>query len=331
MAAWSSRLWPEWKPSLWRTTLLAWRSLAAKMSDDVGGSVMAAPSRESPAMQEFDAVYQRYGPHRAGLPPLVTYFQELWHRRAFAAEMSKAGMRANHTSTFFGQAWLILNPLLLAGVYYLLVTIIRGQHDPALFTHLTLALFAFTLVSTAVTSGATSVTDAGGLLINTAFPRLLIPLSAVRTAFFRFLPTVPVYLAFHIAFGNPWHLRMVLALYFLATMVVFGMGLAAFFATLQVYFRDTASFLPYVVRVWMYVSPVVWLPESLKHFPRAVTTWIELNPMYSMVGGYTDLIREGVYPPPSMWISSGTWALAAAVGGFFFFLSNERNFVVRLD
>ena len=53
-------------------------------------------------------------------------------------------MRGANTSTFFGQVWLILNPLLLAGVYYLLVTIIRGRHDPTFFAHLCLGLFAFT-------------------------------------------------------------------------------------------------------------------------------------------------------------------------------------------
>ena len=101
---------------------------------------MTATRRE--AETEFDPVYHQYGPHRAGLPPLVSYFRELWQRRQFAAEMSRASMRGANTSTFFGQAWLVLNPLLLAGVYYLLVTIIRGQHNPALFTHLTLSLSA---------------------------------------------------------------------------------------------------------------------------------------------------------------------------------------------
>ena len=89
---------------------------------------MTAPSRESET--EFEPVYHHYGPHRAGLPPLVPYFRELWHRRAFAAEMSKATMRGANTTTFFGQAWLVLNPLLLAGVYYLLVTIIRRRPRP---------------------------------------------------------------------------------------------------------------------------------------------------------------------------------------------------------
>ena len=59
---------------------------------------MTAPSdarekraRVSRARQaEFEPVYHFYGPHRAGLPPLIPYFRELWRRRAFAAEMSRA-------------------------------------------------------------------------------------------------------------------------------------------------------------------------------------------------------------------------------------------------
>ena len=120
---------------------------------------------------------------------------------------------------------MIINPLLLAAVYYILVTIIRRENDPAFFAHLTLGIFAFQLVGTSVTSGATSVTSSGKLVLNTPFPRLLIPLSAVRTAFFRFLPTVPVYFVFHAIFlPHVWSAKMLLSMYFLATMIVLGMG-----------------------------------------------------------------------------------------------------------
>jgi teichoic acid transport system permease protein len=281
---------------------------------------------------EFEPVYHYYGPHRAGLPPLIPYFRELWRRRAFAAEMSRATMRGANTSTFFGQAWLILNPLLLAAVYYVLVTIIKQRNDPEFFAHLTLGLFAFQLVGTSITSGATSVTSSGKLLLNTPFPRLLIPLSAVRTAFFRFLPTVPVYFVFHLIFlTNVWSPKMLLALYFLGTMVVFGMGLAAFFAAVQVYFRDTSSFLPFFVRIWMYLSPILWAPEDiLGRFSGPIMTLIQLNPMYSMIGGYSELLQTDNWPPLYMWISAGVWALAAAVIGFLYFISREREFAVRL-
>jgi teichoic acid transport system permease protein len=290
---------------------------------------MTAPTRERET--EFEPVYHRYGPHRAGLPPLVPYFRELWHRRGFAAEMSRATMRGEKTSTFFGQAWLVLNPLLLAAVYYLLITILRGRHDPLAFVHLTLALFAFHLVSNAINSGTRSVVSSGKLLINTAFPRLLIPLSAVRTAVFRFLPTIPVYLLFHLIFlTRVWSPTMLLSVYFLGTMVVFGAGLAALFATVQVYFRDTSSFLPYFIRIWMYLSPVLWLPENVAHFSKTLLTLIRLNPMYSMVGGYTEAIQEQKVPDASLFVSSGLWAVGAALVGFLFFISRERDFAVRL-
>jgi teichoic acid transport system permease protein len=282
--------------------------------------------------QEFEAIYHHYGPHRAGLPPLIREFREVWRRRAFAAEMSKATMRGANTSTFFGQAWLVLNPLLLAAVYYILVTIIRRQSDPAFFAHLTLGLYAYQLVSTSITSGATSVTSSGKLLLNTPFPRLLIPLSAVRTAFFRFLPTIPVYFVFHAIFlTHVWSLKMLLSLYFLGTMIVFAMGLAAFFAALQVYFRDTSSFLPFFLRIWMYLSPILWAPEHvIGRFSGPIMTLIQLNPIYSMIGGYTELLQNDAFPPLFMGITAAVWALAAVVIGFLYFISREREFAVRL-
>ena len=65
-----------------------------------------------------------YTPHKAGLPDLREYFTELWKRRDFAKELSDTNMRASNTNTVLGQLWLVLNPLMLAGVYYLLIFII---------------------------------------------------------------------------------------------------------------------------------------------------------------------------------------------------------------
>lgn len=285
---------------------------------------------------EFEPVYHEYGPHRAGLPKLVPYFRSLWHRRVFAAEMSKATMRGDNSLTFFGQAWLILNPLLMAGVYYVLVTILRGRGDFTYFVHLCGAIFAFRMVSEAITSGSNSVVSSGKLLLNTAFPRLLIPLSAVRTSFFRFLPTIPVYLVLHaVSHGmdnsnNPWHPKMLLSLFFLFMMVLFAMGAASLMATLQVYFRDTKSFLPYFVRLWMYMSPVLWTLDDLRDKDPIFEFLAHFNPLFPMISGYTSLLQDSTIPPGYVWAMAPAWAIGVIIIGFLFFISRERDFPVRV-
>src|SRR3954471_23127766 len=86
-------------------------------------------------------------PHRIGLPPLIPYVRALWQRREFAVELARTRLRSQNYDTVFGQLWLLLNPLLLAGVYFVLVDIIRhGHHPPHFFARLMAALFAYKLL-----------------------------------------------------------------------------------------------------------------------------------------------------------------------------------------
>jgi hypothetical protein len=151
-------------------------------------------SRSTQPDSGFLTEYQVYEPHKTGLPPMRPYLTELWRRRHFAAELSRTNMRASNTRTFFGQIWLVINPLLLALVYYMLVDILGSQATPKpgaptgmeKLSHMVGGIFAFYLISGCITTGAASVVGSGGLIANMSFPRLLMPFSATRTAFFRF-------------------------------------------------------------------------------------------------------------------------------------------------
>ena len=79
-----------------------------------------------------------------------SYIRELWRRREFAFELARTKLREQHVGTVFGQLWLVLNPLLLARVYFILVDILRAGLAPAeFFAHLTGCMFAFTADLTA--------------------------------------------------------------------------------------------------------------------------------------------------------------------------------------
>lgn len=275
----------------------------------------------------WDAELQVYEPHKAGLPKFRPYFRDLVGRLPFAAEFSRSGIKAAHSQTVFGQLWLVLNPLLLSLVYYVLIALLSGRGGMDLLAHITGGIFIFYYVSGSISSGAGSVTGGGRLILNMAFPRLLMPMAAVRTAFFRFLPTIPVYLAIKLLAGAPWSFTMLYGIVFLGLLTVFSIGMAAVFATIQVYFRDTTSFLPYFLRIWLYLSPILWAPEDA---PEQFQRFMVLNPLYSLIGGWTDTTLRSVTPEPEVWVAAFAWAAIAAVGGSLFFMSRERDFAVRI-
>jgi ABC-type polysaccharide/polyol phosphate export permease len=269
-----------------------------------------------------------YEPHRTQIPPLGPYVRELWRRREFAVEMSRMRLRSQHYGTMFGTAWLILSPLMLGVVYFVLVDIIRGGNRPeGFFTHLLAGVFAYYLFSDAVRPAARSVVGGGRLILNTAFPRALLPLSAVIVSIMRFLPTLPVYAILHVATGRPIGPEMLWALAVFAEIVVFAAGVSMLVAALQVYFRDLKEFLPYLMRVWLYLSPVLWYADEVPH---DYDFLLYVNPLGSMLTAWSEALNSATTPGLEWMLVGLAWALGALVAGGLFFVSREREFAVRL-
>ncbi len=269
-----------------------------------------------------------YTPHRHTLPRARPYLSELWRRRQFALHLARTDLHAQHAGTVFGQLWLVLNPLLLAGVYFLLVDILQdGRRGPDFLAHLMGALFAFHFFSTCVSQGAKSVTRSGRLILNTAFPRTLLPLAAVVTAFVRFVPTLAVYAVMHVVAGLPLGPALLWAVPVLAVLVVFATGVTLAAAAAQVYFRDLTNFLPYLLRVWLYTSPVLYLADEV---PERLQTVLSLNPLFPVLAAWSQVLDEGRAPSAAHLAQGTAWALAALLIGSVFFVSREREFAVRL-
>jgi teichoic acid transport system permease protein len=282
----------------------------------------------SHAEDEFTSRVHVYEPHRVGLPPLGPYFRELWRRRQFAFELSWSNLRAQHFNTALGQLWLVLNPLFLGLVYFALVTIVSGGSRGAEFlAHLLLGLFAFHLVSQSVRQGAKSVVGGGRLILNTAFPRALLPLSSVLTAFMRFLPTLLVYAVVHAIAGLPVTPQILWAIPIFALIIVFATGMTMLVAAVQVYFRDLRQFLPYFLRIWIYASPILYYASEV---PDGLRWILYVNPLYPMLASLTESVNLGLSPSPAFLAWSLAWAVAAVAFGAVFFISRQREFAVRL-
>jgi teichoic acid transport system permease protein len=261
-----------------------------------------------------------YEPFRAGLPPLGSYLRSLWARRSFISEFSRSELREQNYGS-------VLNPLLLSGVYFLLIYIIGGHSDATRYGHLTASLFLFYLISNSLSGGVKSITAGQRLILNTAFPRVMLPISATVIALFKFAPTLLVFFAMRTALGLHYSWQMFWAIPVILIALLMGLGMAILISCINVYFRDIASFLPYMTRSLLYLSPILYQASDLSDKLKSLEI---VNPIFYLLDAWSQVMVYAKAPDLFSLVHSFIWALVIFLVGTYFFLSRERDFAVRL-
>ena len=281
-------------------------------------------------MSAADRTATIYEPTATGLPELRPYVTGLWQRRRFVWHLARTDLKAEHYDTAIGQLWVMLDPLLIAGVYFFLRSGIRPAASPAdrnaILSHLLWAVFFFTYTSNALSTGARSLLQGRALILNSSFPRAALPTVAILKSALDFLPTLIIYFLLHAILGQPFGPSLIVLPLIIGIQTVFNMGLALLFAPLMVFFRDTGGFLPYITRMWLYISPALY---SIAEIPKQLKGYLIWNPLYPFFGALEQAFN-GRLPSKAYLCAAGAWATGFFLLGAVVFLARERDFAVRL-
>lgn len=258
----------------------------------------------------------------------VEYLQELWRRREFALALGLGNLKARNASTSLGLLWWVLNPLLLGGVYFLIFGILFGDRRPDDFlTYLLAGMFAFHFTSQSMTGGANSIIQNSKLLANLRFPRLVLPISTLIEALVGFVVAIGVFFVIGAATGQAFPtFRVVYLPAIIGVHVVFNLGLAAITARLAVPFRDINNLLPYLIRVWLYLTPIIWPLEFLGRLDAWIVTLVRVNPMFDIVGLYRSALLGSPIHLDHL-RGAVVWAVVVALVGVGAFVKYEGRIV----
>jgi ABC-2 type transport system permease protein len=271
--------------------------------------------------------------------------RELIAHREVVVNLVRKELKVKYTASVLGAVWSLLNPVMFLAVFSLVVFVL-GNNVPNFPVFLLSGLLAWNFLANALLSGSRSVIDNANLVKKMAFPREILPLSAVGVALFDFmLQSVVLLLFIGVYAGHGFHLpELWLYPVSIITMLVFASALTFWVAALNVRYRDVGHLLNLALLVWFWATPIVyqgWLVQEKLQTVRflGLDVWALylLNPVAVIALGFQRALysivvpgpgKEPILPPMSLWTLTGLLLSVLAVSVLLLFLA-WRSFFHR--
>lgn len=257
----------------------------------------------------------------------------LWAHRDLLTLFVLRDVKLRYRQTLIGVGWAILQPTLTMVVFTFLFDRLAGlpsdRRPYPVFSYAALVPWMF--FATSLGRVSSSIVVHGHLIRKVYFPRLLIPVSALGAGlldfFFAMLVMVGLLWWYRVS-PSPWAVVHVPLLALLTAATALGVGL--WLAAINVRYRDVGYALPFVIQLWLFVTPVIY-PTTLtvKWLERrGLPGWLTgLNPMAGVVEGFRSALL-GVETPQggSVILTSCVVSVSILVTGLVYFARAEDAF-----
>lgn len=259
---------------------------------------------------------------------MIKLFKELFAYREMIVMLVRRELRGRYKGSVLGFLWTFLNPLLQFAVYAVVFsTIMRFDSIPKYYVYLFVAFIPWFFLSAAIPQGATCIQSQSNLVEKIYFPRMVLPISTVFTAFANMLLSELVVFAVLVfsGFGLSVYMLALPVVWFIQLLLVLGIVLIV--SALTVYFRDLAHILDIAVMAWFYLTPVVYPPEAV---PERLAFLLNLNPMTGIVDSYRKILYYRCWPDFSTMLLALAVGLAAVAVGAVVFQRLQRGFAEEM-
>jgi lipopolysaccharide transport system permease protein len=234
--------------------------------------------------------------------------RDLWSFRELLYFLTWRDVKVRYKQTELGVAWAIIQPLFTM----LIFTLFFGRLAGVPSDNIPYPIFAFagltawTFFANAITQSGNSLVGSAHLITKVYFPRMIIPGAAVAAGLVDFAISFAMLALMMIYYriGITLNILMLPVLVLLTTLLALGMGM--WMSALNVKYRDIRFALPFMVQLWMYLSPIIY-PTSF--LPAKLRSLLTLNPMTGIIEGY----RSALFGLPFNWIALAASAVITLI------------------
>jgi lipopolysaccharide transport system permease protein len=252
-------------------------------------------------------------------------WMELWEYRELLYALVGRELKVRYKQTAIGVSWVILQPLItmviFTGIFGHLAKI---PSDGVWYPVFALtALLPWTYFSQAVSRSATALVGNANLVSKIYFPRILLPLSMIIAPLVDLALSLGLLFAMLFYAGIPLTWRVITLPAFVILAMLTAIGISFFVSAANVKYRDVGHAMPFLVQVWMFVSPIAY-PVSL--VPEHYRPLYGLNPMVGVIEGFRWALLGHAAPDPFVMSASAVVFLLIVVASLIYFRKMEREF-----
>jgi lipopolysaccharide transport system permease protein len=256
---------------------------------------------------------------------LTLRLKELWEYRELLYFLVWRDVKVRYKQTAIGAAWAVIQPFLTMVIFTLVFDKFAKMPSNGLpypiFSFA--ALLPWTYFSRSLTQSVLSVVNNANLITKVYFPRLALPIAAIFGGLIDLAISFIFLVGMMIWYGiMPGWAILTLPAFVLLTILT-ALSVSLWLTVINVRYRDVGQAIPFLVQIWMFVSPVAY-PVSV--VPEKWRLLYELNPMVGVIEGFRWALTGGDKPPFLPIILSTIIVCVLLYGGILFFKKMEETF-----
>lgn len=214
--------------------------------------------------------------------------KELWEFRELLWSLAIRDLKVRYKQTVLGVAWVVLLPLMGAGILTFVFGMIAGFDAPQGVPYFLVSysgMIGWSLFSTTLNKAGGSLVGNSSMIAKIYFPRLLLPLSTAGSALVDLAVAMVVFAAVLLVTGVwPSPIGLLLLPVWLGILLMLSMAVGLVTASLSVQYRDVRHVMPAITQLLLYASPVAYrLSDVNERVPEALRTVYMLNPLASIL------------------------------------------------
>ena len=250
--------------------------------------------------------------------------KQTWAYRELLYFLIWRDVKVRYKQTVLGAAWAIIQPLFTMIIFTLFFGRLAGvPSDNVPYPVFVYAgLLIWTFFSNALANCGNSLVGSQNLLTKVYFPRIIIPAATVGAGLVDLAIAFVVLIGLMIYYGVAltWGILLVPVIILFTTLLALGVGM--WVSALNVKYRDVRFALPFLIQLWMFLSPIIY-PSTF--VPEKWRWLLTLNPLTGLIDGF----RAALFAKPWNWSGlaiSMAITLAILVYAAYVFKRMERSF-----